>query len=132
MEGEKMSDFFEKIKPKMITAIFLLLLVILTCSINIAYSKYCRVKNLGRVSLTLNSQQTITFDANGGSYEYGIVPPSELLVDIGDYIGTTDIPWPRLPINSSGVQATGWRCNGTTYTTQNYKVTESVTFTAYW
>ena len=127
-----MIDFFKKNKSKTITAIFLILSVILACTINVTYSKYCRVKYLGRVSLTLNAKQIITFDVNGGSYEYGIVPPSELLVDIGDNIGTTDIPWPRLPVNSSGVQATGWMYNDTTYTTQIYKVVENVTFTAVW
>ena len=127
-----MIDFFKKNKSKTITAIFLILSVILACTINVTYSKYCRVKYLGRVSLTLNAKQIITFDVNGGSYEYGIVPPSELLVDIGDNIGTTDIPWPRLPVNSSGVRATGWKYNDTTYTTQNYKVVENVTFMAVW
>ena len=127
-----MIDFFKKNKSKTITAIFLILSVILACTINVTYSKYCRVKYLGRVSLTLNAKQIITFDVNGGSYEYGIVPPSELLVDIGDDIGTTAIPWPRLPVNSSGVQATGWKYNDTTYTTQIYKVVENVTFTAVW
>ena len=127
-----MIDFFKKNKSKTITAIFLILSVILACTINVTYSKYCRVKYLGRVSFTLDSRQTIKFNLNGGSYEYGIVPPSELLVDIGDNIGTTDIPWPRLPVNSSGVPATGWKYNDTTYTTQTYKVVENVTFTAVW
>ena len=127
-----MIDFFKKNKSKTITAIFLILSVILACTINVTYSKYCRVKYLGRVSFTLDSRQTIKFNLNGGSYEYGIVPPSELLVDIGDNIGTTDIPWPRLPVNSSGERATGWKYNDTTYTTQIYKVVENVTFTAVW
>ena len=127
-----MIDFFKKNKSKTITAIFLILSVILACTINVTYSKYCRVKYLGRVSFTLDSRQTIKFNLNGGSYEYGIVPPSELLVDIGDCIGTKAIPWPRLPVNSSGVQATGWKYNDTTYITQTYKVVENVTFTAVW
>ena len=128
-----MIDFFKKNKSKTITAIFLILSVILACSINVTYSKYCRVKSLGRVSFILNSKQTIAFDLNGGSYEYGIVPPRELLVDIGDCIGMDDIPWPRLPINSSGVQATAWRCESVNYTTsQTYRVEYDVTFKAVW